>query len=554
MRINSKLIISLAILTGSSNLFAAQLIDLKTQSPQVLQSFVGASGLREAPPSNTALKETNRFTDKAHVTHVRMQQYYRNYPIWNAHAVIHTLAQKPLNSEELPNLLRNTTVRKSMNGQLYQQLDADLATAPSMVFDAKQAERAKQFAIDTYKSARANPERMTVNNASTQLIVYVDKKHQAHWVFKVMFDVPSQAQGELPANPVYMVDAVNFNIYKHWDEVKTESAGEFVAAGGFGGNEKSGKLIYDGLQTHLSSFFVKREAGTCYMQNKEALIMNAADRKIMNFPCEKQDKEHNQLYWSGDFDHVSGSFSPANDAIFASQVIKHLYKDWYNVPALVNKDGTEMVLHMNVHVAKMDNAFWNKNEMTFGDGQELYPLTTLGIAAHEVSHGFTEQHSGLIYDGESGGMNEAFSDMAAQTAEYFVYNKSSWVIGGEIFKIDGEAMRFMDKPSKDCYGKEPGTFCSIDNANQDYEGLNVHFNSGVYNRAFYLLSTTKDWNPRKAFHVMMHANASYWLPETGFADGAACAVKAAEDLGYDKRAVEQAFKAVGIAVPDRCTN
>ena len=90
-----------------------------------------------------------------------------------------------------------------------------------------------------------------------------------------------------------------------------------------------------------------------------------------------------------------------------------------------------------------------------------------------------------------------------------------------------------------------------------YEALDVHFSSGVYNRAFYLLSNTPGWNPRKAFAVMLHANASYWLPHTGFADGAACAVRAAKDLHYNKNAVAQvaqAFKTVGVKVPRHCTN
>ncbi len=213
-----------------------------------------------------------------------------------------------------------------------------------------------------------------------------------------------------------------------------------------------------------------------------------------------------------------------------------------------------MQLHMVVHIPKMDNAYWDGEHMAFGDGLGLYPLTSLGISAHEVSHGFTQQHSDLNYQGESGGMNEAFSDMAAQAAEFYVYNRCSWRIGQEVFKIKGETLRYMDVPSKDCFGKEPGTYCSIDRAEQNYPGLDVHLSSGVYNRMFYLLSTSPQWDPRKAFHVMVHANASYWVPETKFADGAACVIKAAEDLHYDVSAIKDAFKEVGVIPDERCTN
>ena len=67
-----------------------------------------------------------------------------------------------------------------------------------------------------------------------------------------------------------------------------------------------------------------------------------------------------------------------------------------------------------------ENAFWNGQQMTFGDGRNrFYPLVSLDVTAHEVSHGFTEQNSGLVYRNQSGGMNEAFSDMAGEAAEYY---------------------------------------------------------------------------------------------------------------------------------------
>ena len=99
-----------------------------------------------------------------------------------------------------------------------------------------------------------------------------------------------------------------------------------------------------------------------------------------------------------------------------------------------------------------ENAFWDGKQMTFGDGDTMmYPLVSLGVGAHEISHGFTEQHSNLEYYGQSGGINEAFSDMAAQAAEYYSAKKNSWQIGPEIMKEDSgyEALRYMDKPSRD---------------------------------------------------------------------------------------------------------
>ena len=87
--------------------------------------------------------------------------------------------------------------------------------------------------------------------------------------------------------------------------------------------------------------------------------------------------------------------------------------------------------------------------MNFGDGASyFYPLTSLDVTSHEISHGFTEQNSNLQYSGQSGGMNEAFSDMAGEAAEYFDRGHNDWLVGAEIIK-NGTALRWMCTPTQD---------------------------------------------------------------------------------------------------------
>ena len=78
--------------------------------------------------------------------------------------------------------------------------------------------------------------------------------------------------------------------------------------------------------------------------------------------------------------------------------------------------------------------------------------------------------------------------------------------------------------------------------------MDVHYSSGLYNRAFYTLGTTDGWTVRKAFDVMVKANMDYWTSNSTFADGACGAMKAAKELGYDAEAVKNAFTTVGIKV------
>src|SRR3546814_4553615 len=77
--------------------------------------------------------------------------------------------------------------------------------------------------------------------------------------------------------------------------------------------------------------------------------------------------------------------------------------------------------------------------------------------------------------------------------------------------------------------------------------MDVHYSSGVYNKAFYLLATTAGWDTPKAFKVFARANALYWSASSDFTD-AACGVETATaDLGYSVANVTAAFSAVGVS-------
>jgi pseudolysin len=255
-------------------------------------------------------------------------------------------------------------------------------------------------------------------------------------------------------------------------------------------------------------------------------------------------------YWTGvnqdGYDAANGAYSLWNDALYIGTVVYDMYTNWYGVNALGSAQSPKL-LTMRVHYGKKyENAFWDGKQMSFGDGGEmLYPLVALSVGAHEVSHGFTEQYSNLNYVDQSGGINEAFSDMASQAAEYFVESKNSWMIGSEIMKEKSKirALRYMDYPIRD--GK------SIAHVSQYHKGIDVHHLSGVYNRFFYLLATHSGWNTRLAFHVMVKANMDYWVPTTNFSTGACGVLWAADDLDLSLSAIEESFAEVGINT-DQC--
>ena len=214
-----------------------------------------------------------------------------------------------------------------------------------------------------------------------------------------------------------------------------------------------------------------------------------------------------------------------------------MYNQWYNDTVIQRSIGQ---LRMRVHYrSNYENAVWDGRQMSFGDGRvKFHPLVSLDVVAHEVSHGYTQKTSGLEYRYQSGGMNEAFSDMAGEATEYFLRSKNDWKIGYDIFKATGKALRYMDNPELDSK--------SISHTSKYYRGMNVHYSSGIYNKAFHLLSNKPSWGIKKAFEVFLKANEVYWSQRSTFNQGACGVIKAAKNAKYSTDDVACAFKEVGV--------
>ncbi|MFQ3560984.1 M4 family metallopeptidase [Streptomyces gramineus] len=158
------------------------------------------------------------------------------------------------------------------------------------------------------------------------------------------------------------------------------------------------------------------------------------------------------------------------------------------------------------------NAFWQDACfcMTYGDGSgNTHPLTALDVAAHEMSHGVTAATAGLTYSGESGGLNEATSDIFAAAVEFYENlpaDVPDYLVGEKIdINGDGTPLRYMDKPSKDG--------ASSDYWSPSLGGLDVHYSSGPANHFFYLLS---EGSGAKSVNGVSYDSPTYdGLPVTG---------------------------------------
>ncbi|GGN13946.1 M4 family metallopeptidase [Streptomyces fuscichromogenes] len=175
----------------------------------------------------------------------------------------------------------------------------------------------------------------------------------------------------------------------------------------------------------------------------------------------------------------------AADAAYGAQETWDFYKNTFGRSGIKN-DGVGA--YSRVHYgSSYVNAFWDDDCfcMTYGDGDSnTHPLTSLDVAGHEMSHGVTANTAGLNYSGESGGLNEATSDIFGTGVEFYAANSSDpgdYLIGEKIdINGDGTPLRYMDQPSKD--GGSANYWSST------VKNLDVHYSSGVANHFFYLLS------------------------------------------------------------------
>ncbi|MGC5001203.1 M4 family metallopeptidase [Streptomyces sp. DT203] len=184
---------------------------------------------------------------------------------------------------------------------------------------------------------------------------------------------------------------------------------------------------------------------------------------------------------------TSDRASAAVDAQYGTDTTWDYYK---NVHGRNGIAGDGKGSYNRVHYGNgYNNAFWDDSCfcMTYGDGDgsTFGPLVALDVAGHEMSHGVTSKTAALTYSGESGGLNEATSDIFGTLVEFHANNPQDpgdYLIGEKIVKsgFGKAALRFMDQPSKDgnsadCWSSSVGN-------------LDVHYSSGVANHFAYLLA------------------------------------------------------------------
>lgn len=481
------------------------LTQLKQVNPATLASFFGL----EPGESFSLVSESdgpNGFK------HYRYRQEYKGHPL-----LYHQL------------VITKNSAGKVMwvHGSLVKGIPADLnAQGPAIQGDTLDKKRAIAFSKDVFtKNKRKKPgmemkmEMETANcnyqNETSKAGYFIDQSGKARLCYAVSFFVDTP--GEEPARPRYIIDAVNWTVVDERDILNHDTAT------GPGGNTKTGEYYWG---TDYPAFNVSSSGGTCYMDTSKVQTwdMNntTTSGNIHSFACSENT-----------YKPVNDAFCPLNDAHAYGFALYNMYMAYMSEPPVT----LPMILWVH-YGSNNANAYWDGTKAMFGDGNHLiFPLVSLEVITHEISHGFTDRYSNLENTGESGGIDESFSDMGGAAAENYFRGSYNWKVGNEVFK-GSQVLRHMDDPPLD------GS--SIDHIDDYTTGMAPHYSCGIYNKAFYVLSTTTRWNIKRGFRVFATANKNFWTSTVGFVDGAAGVLDATKTWNYPVEDVRDAFDVVGI--------
>ncbi|MFD1657058.1 M4 family metallopeptidase [Streptomyces caeni] len=290
-------------------------------------------------------------------------------------------------------------------------------------------------------------------------------------------------------------------------------------------------------------------------------------------PAHAADQPHRTVYDAGHRQDLPGrkvrgegdepgGDATVNRAYAGLGATYELYRTAYGRDSI---DGRGLALDASVHFGEnYDNAFWNGEQMVFGDGDnEIFLDFTIpvDVIGHELTHGVTQYTANLAYYGQPGALNESMSDVFGSLIKQHALGQTAadadWLIGAGLLapRVTGKALRSMKKPGTayddDVLGKDPqpGTMDGYVHTSQDNGG--VHINSGIPNHAFYLVAT------ELGGHAWERAGQIWYDVLTGgelraratFADFAKLTVAAAlarYHRGQEQEAVLKAWEQVGV--------
>jgi len=259
-----------------------------------------------------------------------------------------------------------------------------------------------------------------------------------------------------------------------------------------------------------------------------------------------------------------------NEAYDGSGITYDLFNDVYQRNSI---DGNGMRLDSTVHYRQgYDNAFWDGEQMVYGDGDENLPVDerlfnrftiALDVIGHELTHGVTQFEAKLTYSLQPGALNESMSDVFGSLVKQYKLQQTAteadWIIGAGLLteNVNGVGIRSMKAPGTayddPVLGKDPQPAHMRDYVNTIADNGGVHINSGIPNYAFYVTAVELGgyaWE--KAGQIWYVALKDKLAASSKFQDCANLTYQAAGELfgagSLEQQAVKKGWMEAGLTV------
>jgi len=430
-----------------------QLVDFKVELPdnQYKNIFNKVASLSE----NTDWKLLNGVKDKLDQTHYRYQQYYKGIKVELGMGITHSNAKGifRINGDFIPESL--------IQGQ--QQITKEVALEKAIAkYPSDKYYWQDPGMNEILKTVTKNPDTSYYPKGE---LVYCSKNFKLDTIQQLCYRFSIYSSEPLFGKSIY-VSAENGEILAEQDLIlHVEVKGKATTA-------YSGVRDIQTDSTAPTNFRLRE-----FNRGNGIITLNMQKGTNYNSAVDFVDADNNWNNVNANEDEV------ATDAHWGAEMTHDYFQQEHGRNSFDDKGA---IIYSFVHYdVAYDNAFWNGSFMTYGDGNNFKPLTALDVCGHEIAHAVTTNTANLVYQNESGQLNESFSDIFGQSIEIWSRpTQNSWKIGEDITN-DGTGLRNMEDPNiknhPKYYKGNKWYFGTGDNGG-------VHLNSGVQNYWYYLIA------------------------------------------------------------------
>ncbi|HTY00753.1 MAG TPA: M4 family metallopeptidase [Bacteroidota bacterium] len=490
------------------------------------QQFFSANKtlLRIADPASEFTVISTR-KDNDGTSHIRFQQRYGGIEVWANDAYVHEGKDGRV---------------VSFNGTFH-PTPVGVNTSTAIAFTA--AVRAVEQDLAARNDVPSIPASLTNLLGSTEPkvreVIWFDQADLPHLVWFV------EKRTALDRDWYYFVDAQSGAILHSYNNVPTDGPTSASA------NDLNGVQRTFGTYLSSSEYYMVDAGEPMYNGTTSQIPQNPVGA-IVGLDLRGTDLNAQSTIYFVTSTNNSWTDPASVSAQYNATVVYNFYRNVFGRNSI---DDSGMTIYSIIHVTQngnpMDNAYWSGSVMCYGDGNTYFKPLAGGfdVAAHEMTHGVTQHTANLIYQNQSGALNESMSDVFAA-----VVDSANWTIGEQIIKdlstFPSGALRDLSSPhnggTAGSAAWQPANMAEFVSTTQDNGG--VHVNSGIPNNAFYRVAVVTG-RPR-ASAIWYKALTSYLTSAAQFVDARIATESAASQLygsgSPELTAVQNAWDAVGV--------